>query len=63
VPVIVLTNREGTLNRLKARLAGACEYRSKPFRQEDIVAILRQYPTTQKEPEEEHGRRTFPQHG
>jgi twitching motility two-component system response regulator PilG len=63
VPVIVLTNREGTLNHLKARLAGACEYRSKPFKQEDIVAILRQYLATQKEQEEEHGRRTFPHYG
>ena len=60
VPVIVLTNREGTLNRLKARLAGASEYRSKPFKQEEITAILRQYLTVQQEEEEEHGLRSFP---
>jgi DNA-binding response OmpR family regulator len=40
VPVIVLTSREGTIDRLKARLAGASEYLTKPFTQEQIVAFL-----------------------
>ena len=43
VPVIVLTSREGTIDRLKARLAGASEYLTKPFTQEQIVAILHGY--------------------
>ncbi|MGB8343242.1 MAG: response regulator [Ktedonobacteraceae bacterium] len=43
VPVIVLTSREGTLDRLKARLAGASEYLTKPFTQEEITALLRRY--------------------
>ncbi|MGB8345855.1 MAG: response regulator [Ktedonobacteraceae bacterium] len=45
VPVIVLTSREGRIDQLKARLAGACEYHSKPLPQEAIVAILHQYLT------------------
>jgi twitching motility two-component system response regulator PilG len=43
VPVIVLTNREGTLNRLLARLAGAREYLNKPFTTESIAAAVRLY--------------------
>jgi len=40
LPVIVLTSRGGTIDRLKARLAGADEYLTKPFTQEQIVALL-----------------------
>jgi len=43
VPVIVLTSREGTIDRLKARLAGADEYLTKPFTQEQIVVLLYRY--------------------
>ena len=43
VPVIVLTSREGTMDRLKARLAGADEYLTKPFTQEQIVTLFHQY--------------------
>lgn len=43
VPVIVLTSREGTIDRLKARLAGADEYLTKPFTQEQIAALLHGY--------------------
>jgi twitching motility two-component system response regulator PilG len=43
VPVIVLTCCEGTTDRLKARLAGASEYLTKPFTQEQIVALLTRY--------------------
>ena len=43
VPVIVLTSREGRIDQLKARLAGACEYQSKPLPQEAIIALLHQY--------------------
>jgi twitching motility two-component system response regulator PilG len=43
VPVIVLTCCEGTTDRLKARIAGASEYLTKPFTQEQIVALLDRY--------------------
>lgn len=43
VPVIILTSREGKIDQLKARLAGASEYQNKPLPQEAIVAILRRY--------------------
>lgn len=40
VPVIVLTVCEGTIDRLKARLAGASEYVVKPFTTRQIVALI-----------------------
>ena len=43
VPVIVLTSREGMIDRLKARLAEVDEYLTKPFTQEQIVALLYGY--------------------
>jgi CheY-like chemotaxis protein len=43
VPVIVLSSCEGTIDHMKARLAGASEYLTKPFTQEQIVALLYQY--------------------
>lgn len=43
VPVIVLTGREGRIDQLKARLAGASEYLIKPLPQEQIVAALHRY--------------------
>ena len=43
VPVIVLTSREGRIDQLKARLAGADEYLTKPFTQEQIGVLLHGY--------------------
>lgn len=43
IPAIVLTGREGTIDRLKARLAGASEYVVKPFTTRQIVALVQMY--------------------
>ena len=43
IPAIVLTGREGTIDRLKARLAGAREYVVKPFTTRQIVAVVQMY--------------------
>ena len=43
IPAIVLTGCEGTIDRLKARLAGASEYVVKPFTTRQIVALLQAY--------------------
>lgn len=40
VPVVMLSRREGVLDRLKARLAGACAYVTKPFKREEVLAIV-----------------------
>jgi twitching motility two-component system response regulator PilG len=40
VPVIVLTICDGTMDRLKARLAGVCEYIVKPFTTEQIASAV-----------------------
>lgn len=40
IPVVVLSRREGVLDRLKARLAGASVYLTKPFKTSDILAVV-----------------------
>lgn len=41
--IIMLTRRDGVLDRLKARLAGASEYVTKPFQSEELVDVVRSY--------------------
>ena len=41
--LVMLSGRDGMLNRLKGRLAGAHIYLTKPFRQQEIVAVAQQY--------------------
>jgi CheY-like chemotaxis protein len=41
--IIVLSGRNGLLDRLKARLAGATEYVTKPFKTQEIVALVQKY--------------------
>ncbi|MGB8346704.1 MAG: response regulator [Ktedonobacteraceae bacterium] len=40
-PVIILSGRTGVMDRLKGRLAGACVYLTKPFRQQTILDVVR----------------------
>lgn len=44
VPAYVISHRDGVLDRVKARLAGANGYIVKPFKIQDVVALLRQLP-------------------
>jgi twitching motility two-component system response regulator PilG len=41
--LIALSGRDGLLDRLKARLAGAKEYVTKPFKTQEIVALVQKY--------------------
>jgi twitching motility two-component system response regulator PilG len=41
IPVVILSNRTGVIDRLKGRLAGACVYLTKPFHQQSILAVVR----------------------
>lgn len=43
VPILMLSGRDGLLDRVKGRLAGAKGYITKPFRGEDILAQTRSY--------------------
>ncbi|MBV9688168.1 MAG: response regulator [Ktedonobacteraceae bacterium] len=42
--VIMLTRRDGLIERLKARLAGAKGYMVKPFKTQEILAVVAAYP-------------------
>jgi twitching motility two-component system response regulator PilG len=41
--IIMLSRRDGIVDRLKGRLAGAKVYITKPFRTQDVVAIIESY--------------------
>jgi twitching motility two-component system response regulator PilG len=41
--IIMLTNRDGVIDRLKGRLAGAKEYITKPFKTQDVIAAVETY--------------------
>ena len=43
VPIIAISGRDGVVDRLKARLAGANDYVTKPFKTEHIVALVQKY--------------------
>ena len=43
IPIIVITRRDGLADHLKARLVGANEYVTKPFKIQDIVELARRY--------------------
>lgn len=43
IPIIAISGRDGVLDRLKARLAGANEYVTKPFKTRHIVALVQKY--------------------
>lgn len=41
--IIMLSSRDGVLDRLKCRLAGARGYLVKPFRTQDLLAVANEY--------------------
>ncbi|SRR5579883_1297682 len=41
--LIAISGRDGLLDRLKARLAGAKEYVTKPFKTQEIVTLVQKY--------------------
>ncbi|HEU5378816.1 MAG TPA: response regulator [Ktedonobacteraceae bacterium] len=59
VPIVMLTGRDGVLDRLKGRLAGAKGYITKPFRGEEILIETLHYlptgkPTSRASGENQH---------
>jgi twitching motility two-component system response regulator PilG len=38
--IVMLSRRDGVIDRLKGRLAGAKDYLTKPFKTQDLVAII-----------------------
>lgn len=43
IPILMFSGRDKTLDRLKGLLAGAKGYVTKPFREQDILALTRSY--------------------
>jgi chemotaxis family two-component system response regulator PixG len=43
VPVVMVTGHKGLIDRVKARMAGATDYLTKPFQQEELLQIVFRY--------------------
>lgn len=43
VPIIILTSNDGVIDRVRAKLAGATDFISKPVEPEKILAAVRKY--------------------
>jgi len=43
IPVIMLTSRDGFMNKVKGKLAGSTEYLTKPFNPGELVATIEKY--------------------
>ena len=41
--IVMLTSRDGLIDRLKGRLVGAKEYITKPFRTQEVIRVLHMY--------------------
>ncbi len=41
--IVMLSGRDGVLDRLKGRLAGASNYMTKPFRTQELLAVVGEY--------------------
>ncbi len=41
--IVMLSRRDGVIDRLKGRLAGAKDYITKPFRTQDIISTIESY--------------------
>ncbi|MDQ2907438.1 MAG: response regulator [Chloroflexota bacterium] len=41
--IVMLSGRDGVLDRLKGRLAGASSYLTKPFRTQELMAVVDEY--------------------
>ena len=43
IPIVAISGRDSVVDRLKARLAGANDYVTKPFKTQHIVALVQKY--------------------
>ena len=41
--IVMLSGRDGVIDRLRGRLAGAKDYLTKPFRTQDVLAVVQSY--------------------
>jgi twitching motility two-component system response regulator PilG len=43
VPIVMLTGRDGFIDRVKARMAGATDYLTKPFGENELITLVEKY--------------------
>lgn len=45
IPIIMLTGKDGFTDRIKARMVGATDYLTKPFKEKELITIVERYLT------------------
>ncbi|AFY37103.1 response regulator receiver protein [[Leptolyngbya] sp. PCC 7376] len=60
IPVIMLTGRDGLLDRMRARVVGSTAYIAKPFKPQDLVELVQSY-TQNQEPQPKTSKPVAPQ--
>ncbi|MFO0210950.1 MAG: response regulator, partial [Pseudanabaena sp.] len=43
IPIIMLTGKDGFIDRVKARMVGATEYLTKPFGEKELLTTIEKY--------------------
>jgi len=43
IPIIMLTGKDGFVDRIKARMVGATEYLTKPFKEKELLTVVEKY--------------------
>jgi twitching motility two-component system response regulator PilG len=43
IPIIMLTGKDGFIDRIKARMVGATEYLTKPFKEKELLTVVEKY--------------------
>ena len=47
IPIIMLTGKEGFIDRIRARMVGATDYLTKPFGEQELLLLIEKYVATQ----------------
>jgi DNA-binding response OmpR family regulator len=46
LPIVMVTGRDGFFDKVKGRMAGATEYLTKPFENQQLISLVREYVQT-----------------
>ena len=47
-PIMMLTGKEGFIDRIKARMVGATDYLTKPFGEQELLLLIEKYVSHKK---------------
>jgi two-component system, chemotaxis family, response regulator PixG len=54
IPIIMVTGNKGLVDRVRANIVGATDYLTKPFTEQDLIALVEKYLTPEASKEAIH---------